>query len=118
MSSTKINIIAFLTTAALISFSGFAHAYHHKGSCKKGYHHCAPKLTEPCCTTAKMRFAKCNESYKAGCRAAQTYVEGDIGSHSKAWNEGFSDCRFNVYRSDRTEREAEKTICGYTHCYR
>lgn len=109
MKSNKLVIVVLLSAAALISFSGFVQAYH------KGTHH---KTSEPCCTTAKMRFAKCDESYSAGCKAAKTYVQGNIGSHSKAWNEGFTDCRFNVYRSDATEREAEKTICGYSHCYR
>lgn len=117
MKSNQLVVTVLLSAAALISFSTFVQAYH-KGSHRHGYHYHENKTSAPCCTTAKMRFAKCNDSYRAGCKAAQTYVEGNIGEHSKAWNEGFTDCRFNVYRSDATEREAEKTICGYTHCYR
>ncbi len=112
MQSNKLIILVLLSATALISFSNFVQAYH------RGSHHAVDKVSKPCCTTAKMRFARCDESYSAGCRAAKTYVEGNIGSHSKAWNEGFTDCRYNVYRSEATEKQAEKTICGYSHCYR
>lgn len=59
-----------------------------------------------------------NKEYFKGCQAAHSYVEGNLGSHSKEWNKGFTDCRFNVYRSAKTEHAAEKTTCGYLPCYR
>lgn len=95
------------------------HGYHHGHHHQHPRQHCHKKTMEPCCSTAKMRYERGGAEYWAGCRAAATYVEGsNIGSHGKAWNEGFSDCRFNVYRSSATEAQAEKTICGYSPCCR
>lgn len=110
-------LVLLLSAGMLCGLPTVAQATHYQShhSHVKHHHH----KTEACCTTAKMRFAQGGAEYCAGCRAAATYVEGkDIGQHGKEWNNGFSDCRFNVYRSNATEIKAEKTICGYTPCCR
>lgn len=116
-------VIACVSVALSAGFSGLAQAHghrHHDGHHHGHYHHhksCCHnvgKVKEKyrCCTTAKQRFAKCNGDYAAGCEAAHSYVTGSMGDHSKAWNEGFTDCRFNIYRSDKIERRMERREMG------
>lgn len=127
MKAKSLLAVLLISAVTLSMFPNLANAFHYKysydkkkqaqksGYCCKGRF---KETTPACSTTAKMRFEQKQGDYCAGCQAAATYVEGPTGDHSKSWHEGFTDCRFNVYRSTRTEIQAEKTICGYSPCCR
>ena len=74
------------------------------------------------CVTVSQRFEKANKEYNAGCRAGRSYVQGALSAYadggSDAFNKGFSDCRYNVYRSLACEKKSEESIRKYTSCTR
>jgi len=112
--SSLISLVIATSYSGLAEAAKHHHRHHHGHHGHHGHHAhhgcCDEHLNIGCCTTARARCARGNADYRAGCRAAHSYVEQKI-SGSKSWNEGFTDCRFNIYRSCATELRAEKREC-------